>query len=130
MIEQKLTTYFSRYKKLSPRAEFVMQSKLKITTEVQQLPAFSWGRRLFESATTGGALALASFLLILILGSISYVNKGGPVVASGDPETQALMREASTLVASVEIKEVDRFTESSIQVVSALDTLSNASKVQ
>jgi hypothetical protein len=129
MIEQKLTTYFSRYKKLSPSADFVASSKRIIVASRQELPALSWRVRIFESVTASGALALASFLLLVIFGGISSIGGGAANVASSNnPEAQALLKEASSLVASVQIKEVDRFVESAEQVVTALDTLSQEVK--
>ena len=126
MIEQKLKTYFERYKNLSPRADFVANSKKIIFSTTQQLPAFSWRLRVFESITASGALALASILLVVLFGGFSYLNYQGGSVATNtnSPEAQALLKEASSLVASVQIKEIERFAESSEQVVTALDTLS------
>jgi hypothetical protein len=82
--------------------------------------------RIFESITASGALALASILLVVLFGGFSYLNYQGGSVATNtnSPEAQALLKEASSLVASVQIKEIERFAESSEQVVTALDTLS------
>ncbi len=133
MIDQKLTTYFSRYKTLTPRADFVSSSMAKILLTEQQQPInFNTFRtRFLESITVGSALALASLMLLVVLGGISYLGQQSGVAtvatispASKDADTVALLQEASKLVSSVQIKEVDNFAESSEQVVSALDKLS------
>jgi hypothetical protein len=127
MIEQKLKTYFGKYNNLSPRAEFLSHSKRVIFATQQQLPAASWRSRIFESVTASGALVLASLLIVFVFGGISYLNHdtGSVATSANSPEAQAMLKEASSLVASVQIKEIERFTESAEQVVTALDTLAN-----
>jgi hypothetical protein len=129
MIEKKLTTYFARYKKLMPSAEFLHRSKTTIAFAKQEAVGFGGLRsRIVESLTASGALALASLLLLVVLGSISYIGSktGATLVQNSttDAETTALLKEASLLVSSVQLKEVDSFAESSEQMVSALDILS------
>ncbi len=129
MLEQKLTTYFARYKSLTPRAEFLAQSKLRIAMSKQEQPAvrMTLRARLAQSLTLSGALALASVLLVVVLGGVSYLSKrtgGVATTAAVDAEAIALLHEASQLTSSVQIKEVDRFTQSSESVAVALDKLS------
>jgi hypothetical protein len=129
MIEQKLKTYYAQFQKLSPRAEFLFRSKVQITAATQGLPVRpSFKQRFIESITAGGALALASLFLVIIIGGISYISReagsGAVATTATDPDSAALLREASQLTSSVHIGEVDRFSESAEQVVSALDQLS------
>jgi len=129
MLEQKLTTYFARYKSLSPRAEFLANSKTRILMTRQEQPALrlTLAQRIRESLTVGSAVAMASLLLIVVLGGISYVGQHSAAVATktaADTESIALLHEASQLTASVQIKEVDNFTQSAESVAVALDKLS------
>ncbi len=128
MLEQKLTTYFARFKSLTPSAEFVAKSKTSIVFSKQESPVtMNLWRSVRESFTSAGALALASLLLVVVVGGISYVGKNAGSVATSagnDPEAVALLHEASQLTASVQIKEVDRFTQSAESVAVALDKLS------
>ena len=133
MIDQKLTTYFSRFKNLAPRSEFISSSKTQIISEAQESRGlFVWRSRFFESITVGGALAMASLLIMLVIGGVSFLTEktGSVATTSSDPDAQALLHEASRLASSVQIKEVDRFTESAEQVVSALDALSRQTRTQ
>lgn len=124
-IEQKLTAYFARYRTLMPRAEFMAQSRLRATQNVQepaQRPVF--GARFFESLTAGSALALASLLLIIVLGGVSYLAKrGGQVAATTSLSNDSLVREATGLTFKVQIKDAEYFDQSAEQVVQALDKI-------
>lgn len=133
MIEQKLTTYFSKYKQLSPRAEFLASSKSRIAASSQFIPAFSWRKRVMESLTAGGALALASLMLVVVLGGLSYASRQAGVVATGgtrNAEAEILLKEASALTSAVHIGEVEQFNESSEQVVMALNQIAQEEGAQ
>ncbi len=126
MIEQKLHNYFKHFTSITPRAEFASRSLARITTTAQ-MPATSpvWFMRVKESLTTGGALAMASLLLLIVLGGISYVAKqSGQVVATASLGDAALMREASQLTFNVQLKDAQYFDESASQVARALDRIS------
>lgn len=127
MVEQKLTTYFSKYKRLTVRAEFLVSSKNRIAAIPQPVSLFAWRKRLLETITTGGALALSSVLLIVVLGGLSYATRQAGMMATGEStrtaDTAALLREASQLTSAVHINEVEQFNESSEAVVMALNTI-------
>lgn len=128
-IEQKIQKYFDVMKRHVPGADFLMRSKATILISAQEPPAPAGFRaKVLESLTAGSALALASLLLLVVLGSISYVGTQTAATlattATHDADAEALLREASQLVSSVQIKEVDQFLESSEQMVSALNALS------
>ena len=132
MIEQKLQNYFKRFTTITPRAEFVARSR-EAVTGFAQLPRLqsNWIMRFKETLTTSGALALASFLLFAILGSISYVTKNTDQVATTAFNNDALVREATQLSFQVQLKDAEYFDESASQVVQALDRISgNTSGVQ
>lgn len=126
MIEQKLQNYFKRYTSVTPRAEFALRSRAQITC-LAQLPTSrpTWIMRFKETLTTGGALALASLLLLIVLGGISYVAKqGGLTGGSVALNAAALSREASALSFNVQLKDAQYFDESASQVARVLDKLS------
>lgn len=128
-IEQKIQKYFDVMKRRVPGADFLMRSKATILISAQESPApVGFRAKILESLTAGSALALASLLLLVVLGSISYVGTQTAATlattATHDADAEALLREASQLVSSVQIKEVDQFLESSEQMVSALNALS------
>lgn len=127
MIEQKLTQYFKQFSRISPRGEFVARSKATVATLPQESPVrAAWIFRIKESLTTGSALALASFLLIALLGGISYVAKtSGQFASRASFNDGALAREAEQLTFQVELKEAQYFDESASQVVRALTKIAN-----
>ena len=87
MVEQKIQNYFKRFTAVAPSAEFASRPLAQITS-LPQFPAVSptWFMRIKETATTGSALALASLLLLIVLGGISYVAKqGGQLAANATP---------------------------------------------
>ncbi len=122
MIEQKLTTYFKRYTAITPRQEFAARSRDLVTSLPQQPLARGFLFRVRETLTTGGALAMASFLLLVVLGGISYVSRQG-AVATSSFNNDTLVREATELSFSVELQEAEYFDESASQVVRALDRI-------
>jgi hypothetical protein len=128
MLEQKLKNYYARFNKLAPRAEFLLRSKSQIAAGPQGLSVrLTFKQRFIESITASGALALASLFLVIVVGGISYISQAGVstvATTAADPDSVALLREASQLTSSVHISEVDRFSESAQQVVTALDQLS------
>lgn len=133
MIEQKLTTYFKRYASITPRADFLTRSRAEATTrpQVARAQTSHWLLRMKESATTGSALALASFLLLIIVGGVSYISKqGGQIVATGSFNNAALEREATQISFQVQLKDAEYFDESASQVVRALDNIANESEIQ
>lgn len=124
MIEQVLTKYFKRFHAVAPSAEFASRSREHILS-LPQLPAQRHAlARLREAITSGTALALASFLLLAVLGGISYVTKQSAGVASSALSDEALMREAAQLSFEVQLNDAEYFDESASQVVRALDRLS------
>jgi hypothetical protein len=129
MIEQKLSAYFAKYHRINPDADFASRSLSKITATAQESVSMhgSWMLRLKETMTTSSALALASFLLLIVLGSVSYVAKQSGQMASlnkGAFTDDALAREAAQLSFQVELQAAEYFDESASQVVRALDRLS------
>lgn len=128
-IEEKIQKYFTVVKRRMPSVEFLTRSKATILIARQESPVPTGLRaKIVESLTASSALAMASILLLVVLGSISYVGtQTAATLATNtvqDPDAEALLREASQLVSSVQIKEVDQFLESSEQMVSALNLLS------
>lgn len=126
MIEQKLQNYFKHFTAIKPSAEFASRSLAQITGTAQlPVAAPTWIMRFKETLTTGGALALTSLLLLIVLGSISYVAKqGGRFAATNPLADDALVREASQLTFNVQLKDAQYFDESASQVARALDRLS------
>lgn len=125
MIEKKLTTYFHRLAPITPRAEFVLRSRAEVTRAPQELRTHSWAFRLREAVTSGSALALASFLLLVVLGGVSYVAKHNGPVANSALNDASLAREAAQISFQVQIQDAEYFDESASQVVRALDRLSS-----
>ncbi len=129
MIEQKLSAYFAKYRSIHPDAGFAARSLSKITAASQESPVLhgSWVLRLKETMTASSALALASFLLLIVVGSISYVAKQSGQMArlnGADFTDETLAREAAQLSFQVELQAAEYFDESASQVVRALDRLS------
>ena len=128
-IEQKIQKYFDVMKQRVPGADFLTRSKATILVSAQESATpVGFRAKILESLTAGSALALASILLLVVLGSVSYIGTQTAATLatnnSHDADAEALLREASQLVSSVQIKEVDQFLESSEQMVSALNALS------
>jgi hypothetical protein len=131
MIEQKLQNYFKRFTAITPRSEFVMRSRMQVTSSGQLPIAETWLSRMKESLTTGSALALASLLLLIVLGSISYVSKqGGQMATTSSLSNDTLTREAAQLSFQVQLKDAEYFDESASQVVRALDSIANERVIQ
>jgi len=131
MIEQKLTTYFKRYATITPRAEFLARSRMSISAQVQLPLAGTWFSSLRESVTTGSALALASFLLLLIVGGVSYISKqSGQLATTSSFNNDSLTKEAALLTFHVQLKDAEYFDESASQVVRALDQIANETTIQ
>ncbi len=131
MIEQKLTTYFKRFTAIRPRGEFVAAIRMQVTAQPQLPAAENWLSRMKESLTTGSALALASLLLLIVLGSISYLSKqGGAIAATGSFNTDTLSREAAQLTFQVQLKDAEYFDESASQVVRALNSITDTTAIQ
>lgn len=125
MIEQKLQNYFKHFTAVTPRSEFVTRSRGAVTDFPQFAPLQpTWLTRCKEALTTGSALALASFLLLIVLGSISYISKNTNQVAATAFNNDALVREATQLSFNVQLKDAEYFDESASQVVQALNRLS------
>jgi len=124
MIEQKLTTYFKRFNSITPRVEFISQSRARVSFSEQLSPVRSWQVKLVESLTTGSAVALASMLLLVVIGGASYVSKNTAQVASKSGlSDMALMDEAAQITFNVQLKDAEYFDESASQVVLALDRI-------
>jgi len=117
MIEQKLKTYFNRYSAISPRADFSSRSK----SEIIKLPqiARSWHQKVFETLTAGGALALASMLILAVVGGVSYVSRDGN--AGGSLSNASLNVESKNLTFGIKLQEVKYFDETASQMVQALE---------
>jgi hypothetical protein len=68
-----------------------------------------------------GAIGLASVLLLVILGSLSYSNQGGSTNSSFN--SNAIVAEAQSANFELHIKEVTYFDESAKQVALALEKI-------
>jgi hypothetical protein len=83
--------------------------------------------RVRETVTTGGALALASFLILAVVSGISYVsNQAGQIATASLNSNDSLAKEASQISFKVQIQDAEYFDESASQVVRALDRISGS----
>lgn len=132
MIEQKLQNYFKHFTAITPRSEFLARSRSEVLKQPQLALAETWLSRMKESLTTGSALALASLLLFIVLGSISYLatQTTGQVATAPSFNNDSLAKEAAQLSFQVQLKDAEYFDESASQVVRALDRVVNETTVQ
>ncbi len=130
MIEQKLQNYFKKYKAITPTADFAHRSLSQITCTVQlPAPTATWFMRFKETLTTGSAMALASLLLLILVGGISYVAKqSGQFATNISIGNDTLSREASLVTFNVQLENAQYFDESASQVARTLDRLSGNSQ--
>ncbi len=129
MIETKLEKYLQSINRATLRADFVPQSLARIISMPQEAARQTLRERLWESVTTGSALALSSLLLVIVLGGISYLShrSAGTVAVSGGLSDDQLVREASQFTFQVQIHEAQLFDESAQKVALILDTLTKDS---
>lgn len=109
---------------ITPSPEFAMRSKAQILMSAQEQTVPARVRvRFFESLTVTGAIGLASVLLLVILGSLSYSNQGG---STNSFNSNAIVAEAESANFELHIKEVTYFDESAKQVALALEKIAEA----
>ena len=132
MNDNHLFTLLKQFKALTPSQDFLARSKQMIFAREQHLtpreavPACLSGRqaRLFEGAKFVGALVLASFLLFVVLGTLSHIQTLTPSLANA-LNKDALQKEATSLEFQMRIKEATYYTETAEQVAIALDKIAD-----
>lgn len=125
IILQKLLSPLSR---ITPDMAYMTRSKTMIALRSQEAPTeplrVRFMSRIFESMTLTAGLALASLLVVIALGSISYINgsRSGQVAASFNNDSLALETKSADF--NFQIQDIGYFDESAKQVTMALDKIS------
>ncbi len=126
MTEDFLKQLLQPLRRIEPEQTFIAASKARILLATQEPPMNMLSSRLrirfFESLTLTGAIALASFLILIAFGSISYLSGGGATLATSF-NNDALISEAQSTDFQLQIKAVTYFDESAKQVAMALDKI-------
>ena len=131
MEEADFKKFLSVLRRIQPTDAYQSRSKPLIVLARQEqplaapaLPRVKLRLRIFESLTVTGAIALASFLIIAALGSMSIVNLRENGTLASSLSSDSLVSEAKSANFDLQIKEVTYFDESSKQVALALDKIS------
>ena len=127
-----LKKLLSPLRRIAPDSAYMTRSKELIAFSAQEAPVKSLRTRLmsriFESMTLTAGVALASLLIVIALGSISYLggssHSGGQVAASFNNDSLAL--EAQSADFSIQIQNISYFDESARQVALALDKIAES----
>lgn len=130
MEEMMLKKLLSPLNRITPDKAYIARSKTMIALSAQDTPTeplrVRFMSRIFESMTLTAGVALASLLVVIALGSISYISgsRTGQVAASFNNDSLAL--EAKSADFNFQIQDIGYFDESAKQVTMALDKISKA----
>lgn len=116
--------------RIIPDGAYMKRSKELISFAGQEAPLkplrVRFMSRIFESITITAGVALASLLLVIGLGSLSYLKttpSGGQVATSFNNESLAM--EATLSDFNMQIQAISYFDQSAKQVAMALDKISD-----
>ena len=129
MDEQFLKNLLKPLRRIEPSRDFMARSKQLITLARQEAAPAPIRERvlssIFEGFTFSVGIAMASLLLIVTIGSISYLTgtSGGEVASSFN--NASLAQEADSIDFNLQIQEISYFDESAKQVALALDKISH-----
>lgn len=131
MYETLLKKLLTPLNRITPDSGYMANSKALISMRAQELPAqplrMRFFSRMFESVTFTASLALASLLIFIAIGSLSYLTgtSNGQLASSFNNDSLAM--EAKSIDFSMQIREISYFDESAKQVALALDKISEQS---
>lgn len=122
-MEQELNKLFAPLKRVRPRADFAAQARIRLMAHGAEAPRPSFRRGFFEDLAFGGALVLAS--IILILGAALYSSFGARAIARRGVDTVSVLRESQALDFSIELGEAVYFSESADAVAAVIKEIAN-----
>lgn len=131
MYEILLKKLLAPLSRITPDSGYMTASKAQISLREQEMPSqllsSRFFSRIFESVTFTAGLALASLLIFVAIGSLSYLagSSNGKLASSFNNDSLAL--EAKSIDFSMQIREISYFDESAKQVALALDKISEKS---
>ena len=132
-MEKFLSKIFTPLKKIEPNSSYLSQSKKTILLSEQEPTQESIKSilrpRFLEGISLRTSFALASLLLIIITGSVSYLKSSSTPLA-GSLNDEALAQEINSIDFQVQVKEVSYFNQSARDVSLALDEISSPSQNQ
>jgi len=130
MIENEIQKILNSCKLIKPNQEYTQNSKMVIlaTQPKETSPIFS-ARNLFEILRTSGVVGIVSFLLLFLMGGVSYINKNFSPLGLEGLSQKSLITEAKDINNSIEItlKQIKYLDQSNQKTI---NTISEVSKNQ
>lgn len=125
-MEEKIIKTLKAFRAIEPGNDFMHRSKSvilatpKINHHLSTLKISFW-----ESLKFGAALSLASILIFIIIGGVSYFNikKLAPGVLTGLDDNN-LLSEASAVDFQIKLSEIKYYEEAAKEVTALLDEIS------